>query len=186
MKKYFYDFIVNSILGIILGVITEVSLIYNIKWLINITQNEFFWVLVAIIVSIFSKDYVSTEINATTNLIFMIISYYTVRLIKSGYTNVGGIYWYGIEAICVGLYVGTIVYLIKEKIINKKVTNYIPKFNILFMTLLSIIGIGIDTYCLFKNIFFMQFVYFISILVISGFVLGTILGLLKNKRRNRK
>ena len=55
----------------------------------------------------------------------MTISYYVVRLIKSGYTNIGGIYWFGLQSICVGLYIGTLVYLIKEKILKKKITNYI-------------------------------------------------------------
>lgn len=181
-KKYVYGFIINVILGIMLGVITEFALIYNIKWLIRITQNEIFWILVAIFVSIFSKGYASTLVNTTTNLIFMTISYYTVRLIKSGYTNIGGIYWYGIQSICVGLYFGTMIYLIKEKIINKKVTNYIPKLNIIFMTLSVILGIGIAWYCLSKSIFFIQPVYLVGILSILGFVIGTILGILQNKK----
>ena len=169
MKKYIYGFIISAFLGIILGVITEISLIYNIKWLTRITQNEFFWVFIAILISIFSRDYLSTEINSVTNLIFMVISYYIVRLVKSGYTNIGGIYWYGIEAICVGLYIGTLVYLIKQKIINKKVNNYIAKYSFIFMTIFLIIGIIIDIYCLFKSIYFMQPVYFISLLSVLGY-----------------
>lgn len=179
MKKYIYGFIISAFVGIIFGVITELALIYNIKWLIKITQNELFWVIIAILFSIFSKDYLSTEINSVTSLLFMVISYYIVRLIKSGYTNIGGIYWYGIEAICVGLYIGTIVYLIKDKITNKKVNNYIAKYSFIFMTIFLIIGIIIDIYCLFKNIYFMQPVYFISILSVLGYILGTILGVKK-------
>lgn len=186
MKKNIYGFIINVILGITLGTITEFALIYNIKWLINITQSEIFWVLVAIFIAIFSKGYISTLINSTTSLIFMTISYYAVRLIKSGYTNVGGIYWFELQAICVGLYFGTITYLIKEKIKNKTITNNIPKLNIIFMTLFVILAIGISWYCLYKNIFFMQPVYFVGILSILGFIIGTILGALQNKRKENE
>mgnify|MGYP007070027866 CR=1 FL=1 len=185
MKKYIYGFIISAFIGIVLGIITELALIYNINWLIKITQNEFFWVLIVILVSIFSKNYLSTEINSVTSLIFMVISYYIARLIKSGYTNIEGIYWYGIEAICVGLYVGTIVYLIKEKIINKKVNNYIAKYSFILMTIFLIIGIIVDIYCLFKNIYFMQPVYFVSILSVFGYMLGTISGIVKNKSKGQ-
>ena len=182
MKKYIYGFIISAFLGIILGTITEILLIFNIKWLIHITQNEFFWVFVAILISIFSKDYLSTEINSVSSLIFMVISYYIARLIKSGYTNIEGIYWYGIEAICVGLYVGAFVYLIKEKIINKKVNNYIAKCSFIFMTLFFLFGFVTNYYFLYKKIIFMQPIYFISILSIFGYILGTILGVKKNKK----
>ena len=182
MKKYIYGFIISAFVGIIFGVITELALIYNIKWLIKITQNELFWVLIAILFSIFSKGYLSIEINCITSLIFMVISYYIARLIKSGYTNIGGIYWYGIEAICVGLYVGAFVYLIKEKIINKKVNNYIAKYSFIFMTLFFLFGFVINYYFLYKKIIFMQSVYFISILSTFGYILGTILGVKKNKK----
>ena len=174
LKKYIYSFIKTAFFGISLGVITELALIYNLKWLINITQNEIFWVVIALIVAIFSNDYLSSEINTATSLVFMTISYYTVRLIKSGYTNIGGIYWYGIRAICVGLYVGIIVYIIKQKTKGKKIDN-IPKCTFGFMTLFFIIGITIDTYCLFNSIFFMQPVFLIGILSIIGFVLGTVM-----------
>ena len=56
MKKYIRGFIVNIIIGSCLGIITELALIYNIKDLIKITQNELFWILDVIIISIFSKD----------------------------------------------------------------------------------------------------------------------------------
>ena len=182
MKKYICSFIVTAISGSILGIITEFSLIYNMKWLISITQNELFWVVIAIFVAIFSKDYWSTEINTTTTLGLMTISYYIVRLIKSGYTNVEGICWYGLEAICVSLYVGNIVYLIKEKIRGKKISNNIPKLSFIFMTLFLIIGIVVDTYRLYNSIFNIQPVYLICILSIIGYILGTILGILRNKR----
>lgn len=182
MKKYIRGFIVNIIIGSCLGIITEFALIYNIKDLIRITQNELFWVLDVIIISIFSKDYASTEINSVTNLICMTISYYVVRLIKSGYTNIGGIYWFGIQSICVGLYIGTLVYLIKEKILKKKVTNNIPKMNFIFMTVFLIISIVLNVITLYMNIFIIQPVYLVGILSIVGFIFGTICGIFKNNK----
>ena len=182
MKKYIRGFIVNAIIGSCFGIITEFALIYNIKDLIRITQNELFWVLDVIIISIFSKDYISTEINSVTNLICMTISYYLVRLIKSGYTNIGGIYWFGIQSICVGLYVGTLVYLTKQKILKKKVINNIPKMNIIFMTVFLIISIVLNVITLYMNIFLIQPVYLVGILSIVGFVFGTICGILKNNK----
>lgn len=182
MKKYIRGFILNIIIGSCLGIITEFALIYNIKDLIKITQNELFWILDVIIISIFSKDYASTEINSVTNLICMTISYYMVRLIKSGYTNIGGIYWFGIQSICVGLYVGTVVYLIKEKISKKKVINNIPKMNIIFMTVFLIISIVLDIITFYMNILLLQPVYLVGIFSIVGFIFGTICGMLKNNK----
>ena len=57
MKKYIRGFIINVIMGSCLGIITELALIYNIKDLIKVTQNELFWVLDVIIISIFSFYY---------------------------------------------------------------------------------------------------------------------------------
>lgn len=112
----------------------------------------------------------------------MTISYYVVRLIKSGYTNIGGIYWFGIQSICVSLYIGTFVYLIKEKILKKKVTNNIPKMNFIFMTVFLIISIGLNIITLYMNIFLIQPVYLVGILSIVSFVFGTICGILKNNK----
>lgn len=183
---YIRGLIINIVIGTFLGIITELALIYNIKSLIKITQNELFWVLDVIIISIFSRNYVSTEINSVTNLTCMTISYYVVRLIKSGYTNIGGIYWFGLQSICVGLYIGTLVYLIKEKIFKKKITSYIPKMNMIFMTIFLIVSIGLEVITLYMNIFLFQPVYFVGALSIIGFICGTIVGCFKNNRKKIK
>ena len=181
-KDYIIGIIVNIFLGVLAGVVTEYALIYDVKLLIRITQSELFWVLVAIIVSVFSKNYLSTLINTLLNLICMTDSYYVVRLMKFGYANSGSIKWYGVQSVCVALYIGTLVFLIKDKIKNKKVKSAIPKLNIISMTLAVPLG-GIIWRRFIYDIRF-QPVYVVGICVISGFILSSILGMIidnKNK-----
>ena len=181
-KDYIVGIVINIFLGILAGVVTEYALIYDTKFLIKITQSELFWVIVAVIVSIFSKNYFSTLINTSLNLICMTDSYYIVRLIKFGYANSGSINWYGVQAICVALYIGTLVFLIKDKIKNKKVKSAIPKLNIVVMTLAVPLGEIIWLRFIYDIAF--QPVYSVGICVILGFFLSTILGIVidgKNK-----
>ena len=110
-------------------------------------------------------------------------SYYIVRLIKFGYANTSSIMWYGVQSVCVALYIGTLIFLIKDKIKNKKVKSAIPKLNIISMTLAVPLG-GIIWRRHIYDIRFLQPVYVIGICVISGFILSSILGMIidnKNK-----
>ena len=74
------------------------------------------------------------------------------------------------------------LYLIKEKILKKKVINNIPKMNIIFMTVFLIISIVLNVITLYMNIFIIQPVYIVGIFSIVGFIFGTICGILKNKK----
>ena len=180
-RNYIKGILVNAFLGILLGIVTEFALIYKIKWLINITQSEAFWVLIVIIISIFSKNYLSTLINTSVNLVCMTDAYYIVRLIKSGYTNIGGIEWFGLLSVCVSFYFGTITFLIKDKIKNKRIENIIPKLNIIFMTLGVPIGWLIWELFIY-NIHF-QPIYCSEIGIIIGLMIGTIIGKFLNKKK---
>lgn len=181
MKKsnFILGFLVNILLGITLGVITELALIFNIKWLIQITQNEIFWAFVVFIVAVFSKSYLSTILNTTTNIVMMDISYYMVRLIKSGYTDIYSMLWYGIMGICLSLYVGTIVHLIKYKIIYKKIDNNIPKISLISMIITTIIGIIIS---LTIRRIPIDNLYIIEFLIIIGAIIGALYGRKMNNR----
>ena len=179
-KNYIIGILINALVGIILGVITEFALILDIKWLIAITQNEIFWVALAILISIFSKNYLSTLINTSINLLCMTFSYYMVRQIIYGYTNIGGLEWYGLLSICVAFYFGTLVFLIKEKIRNKKIENAIPKLNIIFMTLGVPLGWGIWYYFI-QDIHF-QPIFCSGFCLIFGVIIGSILGRYINKK----
>ena len=180
-KDYIIGIIVNIFLGVLAGVVTEFALIYNNIFLIKITQSELFWVLVAVIVSMFSKNYLSTLINTLINLICMTDSYYIVRLIKFGYANTSSIMWYGVQSVCVALYIGTLVFLIKDKIKNKKVKSMIPKLNIICMTLAVPFG-EIIWKCFIHDIRF-QTVYVVGICVILGFGLSSIIGMIIDNKK---
>ena len=176
-KRYILGFVINLILGSIGGIATELFLIYDKTQLIKITQNPLFWVFIAIIVSIFSKGYLSTLINSITNLTAMSVSYYLLRLIKSGYTNLGACKQFVLEGICVGLFVGTLIYLIKEKIKNEKVENNIPKFGLIFIVIFTISGTIIYRH-IHYNIWF-----FVEYSAILGYIIGAILGFIRNKKK---
>lgn len=172
-NNYIFGFVLCIITGIALGVITESALIFNIKWLIPITQNEIFWAFIVLIVAVLSKDYLSTIINTTTNMVMMDISYYVVRLIKSGYTDIYSMLWYGIMGICLSLYLGTIVYLIKYKILYKKIDNNIPKISLISMIIATIIGIIISLTIRRMPI---NNLYIIEFLIIIGAIIGALYG----------
>ena len=55
-KKIIKKLLISSIIGIILGIITEYALILNIKWLILITQSFIFWGLIICMMAFLSKD----------------------------------------------------------------------------------------------------------------------------------
>lgn len=154
IKKINIKFLfIALIIGIILGAITEYSLILNFENLIDITQSFIFWGIIMLILSLFSKEYITSILAPATTMTSMNATYYLIRLIMSGYTNIGAWELYTLLGIAGSLYIGTFIFCIKDKIINKKIKNYIPKISLILMTLLAIIFTVIDIYGMFyKNI----------------------------------
>ena len=76
------------------------------------------------------------------------------------------------------------IYCIKEKIINKKVKDYIPKISLILMTIFSIILTIIYEYGIYNRVFiFGNYLYSPSII---GIILGLILGIILGKYFNKK
>ena len=154
MKKINIKFLfIALIIGIVLGFITEYSLILNFKYLIDITQSFTFWGIIMLILSLCSKEYMTSILAPAITMISMNATYYLIRLIMSGYTNVGAWKLYTLLGITGSLYIGTFIFCIKNKIINKKIKSNIPKINLVFMTLFAIIFTIIHIYgIVYKNI----------------------------------
>ena len=112
--------IISLIIGIILGAITEYSLILNFENLISITQSFAFWGIIMLILSLCSKEYVTSILAPAITMTSMNATYYLIRLIMSGYTNIGAWELYTLLGIAGSLYIGTLIFCIKDKIINKK------------------------------------------------------------------
>lgn len=81
--------IISLIIGIILGTITEYSLILNFKHLVDITQSFTFWGIIMIILSLYSKEYITSILAPAITMTSMSATYYLIRLSISGYTNIG-------------------------------------------------------------------------------------------------
>ena len=145
--------IISLIIGIILGTITEYSLILNFEHLVDITQSFTFWGIIMIILSLYSKEYITSILAPAITMTSMSATYYLIRLSISGYTNVGAWELYTLLGITGSLYIGTFIFCIKDKIINKKIKSYIPKISLVFMTLFAIIFTIIHIYgIVYKNI----------------------------------
>lgn len=154
MKKINIKFLIISIfVGIILGFITEYSLVLNFEHLVYITQSFTFWGIIMLILSLCSKEYITSILAPVSTMTSMNATYYLIRLSISGYTNVGAWELYTLLGISGSLYIGTFIFCIKDKMINKKIKNYIPKISLIFMTLLAIIFTGVHIYgIIYKNI----------------------------------
>ena len=154
MKKINIKFLfIALIIGIVLGAITEYSLILNFEHLMGITQSFTFWGIIMLILSLCSKEYITSILAPAITMTSMNATYYLIRLLMSGYTNIGAWELYTLLGISGSLYIGTFIFCIKDKIINKKIKNYIPKISLILMTLLAIIFTVIDIYGTFyKNI----------------------------------
>ena len=87
MKKLLIRILISAIIGITLGVITELALIFELKNLAVITQTEAFWLIVILIGLLFSNNIREAIITNILTIDLMTISYYIVRLFYSGYTN---------------------------------------------------------------------------------------------------
>lgn len=187
MKKINIKIIIISLItGIILGAVTEFVLIFNTKWIINITQSFTFWGIVMFIISIFSEEYVTSIISSSLSMTAMNATYYLIRLIKSGYTNVGNWKRFTIMGIAGSIYIGMIVYCIKKKIVKEKIKDSIPKFSMILMTIFAIILTKIHFYELFhKNrILFGYYLYDPVIIgVYIGAILGTVIGITFNIKK---
>ena len=145
--------IISLIIGIILGTITEYSLILNFEHLVDITQSFTFWGIIMLILSLCSKEYITSILAPAITMTSMSATYYLIRLSISGYTNVGAWELYTLLGITGSLYIGTFIFCIKDKIINKKIKSYIPKISLVFMTLFAIIFTIIHIYgIVYKNI----------------------------------
>lgn len=145
--------IISLIIGIILGSITEYSLILNFENLISITQSFAFWGIIMLIISLCSKEYITSILAPAITMTAMSATYYLIRLSMSGYTNVGAWKLYTLLGFTGSLYIGTFIFCIKDKIINKKIKNYIPKISLILMTLLASIFTIIHIYgIVYKNI----------------------------------
>ena len=75
--------IISAFIGIILGVITELALIFYWKNIAVITQDFMFWFLVYLVGILFSKNIKESIINNSIIMTFMSISYYIVRICYS-------------------------------------------------------------------------------------------------------
>lgn len=173
------------IIGILLGAITECSLIFNFEYVISVTQSFTFWGIIMLILSLGSKKYITSILSPAIAMTSMNATYYLIRLFMSGYTNIGAWKVYTMLGIAASLYIGTFVYCIKEKIIHKKVNNYIPKISLIFMTLFAVIFTIIHIYGMYNGVFiFGNYLYSPSVVgIIIGMILGLILGIYLNKKR---
>ena len=58
-KQIIKNIIISIIMGIVLGSITEFALIFDISWLIRITQSITFWGVIICICAFISENYKS-------------------------------------------------------------------------------------------------------------------------------
>ena len=106
-----------------------------------------------LILSLCSKEYITSILAPAITMTSMNATYYLIRLLMSGYTNIGAWELYTLLGISGSLYIGTFIFCIKDKIINKKIKSYIPKISLIFMTFFAIIFTIIHIYgIIYKNI----------------------------------
>ena len=178
LKHINRNIIISIIVGIVLGIITEYALIWNISWLIKITQSFIFWGAIICLVSFIQENFVFTIINPIIVLSLMDISYYLIRLLKSGYTNVEGLAVYMFTGIVGSFYLGTAMFLIKNKYILHKSKCYLQLYSLFAMTIMGII-FAITGYGHSIN---HNLSYNIGFGIMIGFILGIIITkVLKNK-----
>lgn len=159
--------IISAFVGIILGVITELALIFYWRNIAVITQDFMFWFLVYLVGILFSKNIKESIINNSIIMTFMSISYYIVRICYSGKYNIDTIiYWciFGIVGaiacsiifklpkkgryISIVMYIISSIFTVKYYMIERKertttVTDYVKKFNYDSYIILSIVFIAI-------------------------------------------
>lgn len=182
LKQIIKNIVISVIVGIILGIITEYALIWNISWLIKIIQSFIFWGLIICIVAFIQKDFIFTILSPIIVLSLMNITYYLIRLFKSGYTNIGGLEVYTFTGIVGSLYIGTLIYLIKNKFIYHRGKCILQIYSLIAMTIIGIIF----TITGFGHTINYNLSYNIGLGIIIGYALGIIITkvLKKNKSDN--
>lgn len=171
MKRILKNITLSMIIGIILGIITEYALILDISWLIKITQSFIFWGIIICISSFVSKDYICSLVNPIVLLSAMNATYYAIRLIMSGYTNMGGWELFTFVGITGSMYIGTIIFGIKELVIHHKNID-IQKCNFFFMTICCII---FTIFGYYKRSIRYNLFYNIGLGIIIGFIIGMVI-----------
>lgn len=170
MKKFLKNITIYIIVGIILGFITEFALIFNLKFIVSITQSLEFWGITMIVVAFISKEYKYAITNPIALILPMNSTYYIIRLMKSGYTNTGS--WHMYNFVCIGgtLFTATLVFFIKDVLTRNK--NYFRIFNLIVMTILGILFVifNISLGLKFNNL--MQYV---SLGIIVAFIIMVLL-----------
>lgn len=164
------NIIISIVIGVVLGSITEFALIWNISWLVQITQSFMFWGIIMCICASISKNYVLSLINPIVVITIMNSTYYTIRLIMSGYTNIGGWELFTLTGIAGSMYIGTIVFIIKECFLKRK--NIFHIYNFIFMT---ISGILFKIYGCYNVPIRYNLFYNIDIGIIIGFIISVII-----------
>ena len=183
-KKYIIiSVLISIIIGCVLGATAELALIYEIDWLINITQSLLFWGVITVLIAIFSKGYILSMVNPILSLLSMNATYYLIRLGMSGYTNMGAwLYWFNFMAIFAGLYIGSVISYFKEFIKPKNKRNKIPKYNSIFMTIGAVSAELLFPYLIRITLFNSQIMYWIMFFMLVGMIIGTIIGYVRNKK----
>ncbi|MBR3249288.1 MAG: hypothetical protein IKF83_01145 [Clostridia bacterium] len=178
IKQIIINLGISAIIGIMLGSITEIALIMNYKWLIEITQSFTVWGIIICLIAIFPRKYIFSILNPATTMTSMNIAYYMIRLVKSGYTNVPNLEMYTLTGIAGALYLGTAIYLIKNKIYlhNNDIKQQICK--LLFMTIFGVIFASIGFYNSIRHNLF----YNIDLGIIIGFIVSGIVSVSKGRK----
>lgn len=171
MKKIFLqNIIIYTTIGIILGIISEFALIFNLKFVVDITQSLEFWGTVMMLVAIISKEYKYAITDSIILMFTMNSTYYIIRLIKSGYTNIGS--WNMYNFICIGgtLFIATLIFVIKDIFVKNK--NY---FRILNLIVMIILGILFTKFYISLGLRFNNLMQYASLGIIVAFILTVLL-----------
>lgn len=171
LKNIIKNVTISIIIGILLGAITEFALILDISWLIKITQSLLFWGIIMCVSALMAKKYVFALINPIIIMTLMNSTYYIIRFLKSGYTNTGSWEMFVLTGIAGSLYLGTFIFMIKERFIKHNPHISIQVYTFIFMTICMI---AFTTYCS-SNYIFNNLFYAIDLGVIIGFAIGLIL-----------
>ena len=119
LKNIIKNIAISIIVGVLLGAIAEFALILDISWLVKITQSFLFWGLIMCVSAFMAKKYVFALMNPIIIMTLMNSTYYIIRFLKSGYTNISSWEMFALTGIAGSLYLGTIVYMIKERFIKQ-------------------------------------------------------------------
>lgn len=159
MKKYILNPISMFILGLLLGIIARLLDIYTTN-LGNVFSEFAIWILIGVIISIYSESKKKAMINILPFCIGMLITYYVVAVITKGvYSNTIIIGW-TIFALCSPI-LAYFTWITKEKGIFSKIISIgivlVSIFSsIIFFDRLRIYDFIIDGvliyYLFFKNI----------------------------------